>query len=131
MSAVVFARHAMTPVERLRDAAWVELAARIEALWLRYHAADRERGLARDALALLQGLEKGRGPTVHVLALDHVHLAHDVLGGRSKRTRAGGSTGARTEGRHPAQHYGQRRGGRQSDRLAGGAADAQYRYQLR
>lgn len=55
--AVKAAQAQVGQAEALRDAAWVELAARIEALWLRYHAADRERGLARDALALLQGLE--------------------------------------------------------------------------
>ncbi len=55
--AVKVAQAQLGQAEAMRDAAWVELAARIEALWLRYHAADREQGLARDALALLQGLE--------------------------------------------------------------------------
>jgi outer membrane protein TolC len=41
-----------------RDAAWVNMAAEIKAAWLRYYAADREAVLARDALALLQGLEE-------------------------------------------------------------------------
>lgn len=35
---------------------------------------------------------------------------------------------ARAGGRQPAQHYGQRRGGRESDRLAGGKANPQYRH---
>lgn len=56
--AVKAAQAQVGQAEAMRDAAWVELAARIEALRLRYHAADRERGLARDALALLQGLEE-------------------------------------------------------------------------
>ncbi len=55
--AVKAAQAQVGQAEAMRDAALVDLAARIEALWLRYHAADRERGLARDALALLQGLE--------------------------------------------------------------------------
>lgn len=46
-----------TQSDAMRDAAWTELAAKIEALWLRYYAADREQGLNRDALTLLQGLE--------------------------------------------------------------------------
>ncbi|TAH50465.1 MAG: TolC family protein [Betaproteobacteria bacterium] len=41
-----------------RDAAWAGLAANIEAVWLRYYAADREQGLNRQALDLLQGLEE-------------------------------------------------------------------------
>lgn len=40
------------------DAAWRELAAELRAAWLRYYAADREAALARDSLALLQGLEE-------------------------------------------------------------------------
>lgn len=55
--AVKVAEAQVTQTDAMRDAAWVELAGKIEALWLRYHAADRERLLARDALALLQGLE--------------------------------------------------------------------------
>ncbi|MCV2219119.1 TolC family protein [Thauera sp. Sel9] len=41
----------------VRDAGWSERVAAIEAAWLRYYAADRELGLARDALALMQELE--------------------------------------------------------------------------
>src|SRR5690606_15774478 len=44
--------------DAMRDATWVALAAKIEALWLRYHAADREQVLNRDALTLLQSLEE-------------------------------------------------------------------------
>jgi outer membrane protein TolC len=47
-----------TQAGAVRDAAWAELAAKIEAAWLRYYAADRELGLNRQALALLQGLEE-------------------------------------------------------------------------
>ena len=47
-----------TQTDAMRDATWVALAAKIEALWLRYYAADREQGLNRDALTLLQGLEE-------------------------------------------------------------------------
>ena len=46
-----------TQADAMRDLTWVELAAEIETLWLRYHAADRELGLNREALTLLQGLE--------------------------------------------------------------------------
>ena len=42
----------------VRDAAWLELAAGIEAAWLRYYEANRERGLKRQGLTLLQGLEE-------------------------------------------------------------------------
>lgn len=42
----------------MRDVAWAALAAQLEAAWLRYHAADRELALNREALALLQGLEE-------------------------------------------------------------------------
>lgn len=42
----------------MRDAAWTELASKIETLWLRYYAADRELGLNREGLVLLQGLEE-------------------------------------------------------------------------
>lgn len=41
----------------MRDAAWTELAARVETLWLRHYAADRERRLNREGLELLQALE--------------------------------------------------------------------------
>ncbi|NMG53963.1 TolC family protein [Aromatoleum aromaticum] len=44
--------------EAARDAAWANMAAEIKAAWLRYYAADREAGLNRDALALLQSLEE-------------------------------------------------------------------------
>ena len=44
--------------DAMRDASWTELAAEIETLWLRYYAADRERGLNRDALSLLRSLEE-------------------------------------------------------------------------
>ena len=47
-----------TQADAMRDAAWTELAAKIEALWLRYYAADRERTLNGEALTLLQGLEE-------------------------------------------------------------------------
>ena len=47
-----------TQTDAMRDATWVALAAKIEALWLRYHAADREQVLNRDALTLLQSLEE-------------------------------------------------------------------------
>lgn len=46
-----------TQADAVRDAAWAGLAARIEALWLRYYAADREFALGRQALDLLQDLE--------------------------------------------------------------------------
>jgi len=42
----------------VRDAAWIELAAGIEAAWLRYYEANRELGLKRQGLTLLQGLEE-------------------------------------------------------------------------
>lgn len=41
-----------------RDAAWLDLAAEIEAAWLRYYAADREAALNREALELLRGVEE-------------------------------------------------------------------------
>jgi outer membrane protein TolC len=47
-----------TQAGAMRDAAWAGLAAQIEAVWLRYYAADREVGLNRQALSLLQGLEE-------------------------------------------------------------------------
>ena len=47
-----------TQTDAMRDAAWTELAAKIEALWLRYYAADREQVLNREALTLLQSLEE-------------------------------------------------------------------------
>ena len=46
-----------TQADAMEDIAWVELAARVETLWLRYYAADRELAHAHEALALLQGLE--------------------------------------------------------------------------
>ena len=46
-----------TQADAMEDIAWVELAARIETLWLRYYAADRELAHGHEALALLQGLE--------------------------------------------------------------------------
>ena len=47
-----------TQTDAMRDATWVALAAKIEALWLRYYAADREQVLNREALTLLQSLEE-------------------------------------------------------------------------
>lgn len=44
--------------DAMRDTSWAELAAKIEALWLRYYAADRELVLNRDGLALLKSLEE-------------------------------------------------------------------------
>nr|WP_230976689.1 TolC family protein [Pseudothauera rhizosphaerae] len=41
-----------------RETAWSELSAEIGAAWLRYYGADRELGLQRDALLVLQGLEE-------------------------------------------------------------------------
>jgi len=41
-----------------RDAAWIDLVARIEAAWLRYYGAGRELALNRQGLTLLQGLEE-------------------------------------------------------------------------
>lgn len=43
--------------DAMQGVSWIELAAKIETLWLRYYAADRELGLAQQALSLLQGLE--------------------------------------------------------------------------
>ncbi len=56
--AVKAAEAQVTQADAMRDAAWTELAAKIEALWLRYYAADRERTLNGEALTLLQGLEE-------------------------------------------------------------------------
>ncbi len=42
----------------VRDAAWVELAARIESTWLRYYSARRDLELNRQGLTLLQRLEE-------------------------------------------------------------------------
>ncbi len=47
-----------TQAESMRDAFWIELAANIEQLWLRYYVADRELALNREGLALLQSLEE-------------------------------------------------------------------------
>ncbi len=47
-----------TQADAMRDAAWAELAAKIETLWLRYYAAERERALTREGLTLLQSLEQ-------------------------------------------------------------------------
>lgn len=47
-----------TQAEAMRDVSWSELAAKIEAQWLRYYAADRELALQREALVLLRGLEE-------------------------------------------------------------------------
>nr|WP_237266561.1 TolC family protein [Thauera humireducens] len=44
--------------DAMRDTSWAELAAKIEALWLRYYAANRELVLNRDGLALLKSLEE-------------------------------------------------------------------------
>lgn len=55
--AVKAAEAQATQADAMRDVAWVELAAKIETLWLRYYAADRELDLNREALTLLQGLE--------------------------------------------------------------------------
>ncbi|KIN89123.1 TolC family protein [Thauera sp. SWB20] len=56
--AVKAAEAQVTQADAMRDAAWTELAAKIEALWLRYYVTDREHGLNREALTLLQGLEE-------------------------------------------------------------------------
>ncbi len=56
--AVDAAQAQATQADALRDAAWVELAAQIEALWLRYYAADRELALKREGLTLLHSLEE-------------------------------------------------------------------------
>lgn len=40
-----------------RDAMWLDVANNVKTGWLRYYAADRETMLAREALALLEGLE--------------------------------------------------------------------------
>lgn len=42
----------------VRDAAWVELAARIESTWLRYYSARKDLELNRQGLTLLQRLEE-------------------------------------------------------------------------
>lgn len=55
--AVKAAEAQATQADAVGDIAWVELAAKIETLWLRYYAADRELAHGREALALLQGLE--------------------------------------------------------------------------
>ncbi|MBK7251497.1 MAG: TolC family protein [Gammaproteobacteria bacterium] len=44
--------------DAVKDVAWTDLVARIETLWLRYYAADRELELVRQGLVLLQGLEE-------------------------------------------------------------------------
>jgi outer membrane protein TolC len=44
--------------DAMRDTAWAELAAKIETLWLRYYAADRELVLKREGLSLLKSLEE-------------------------------------------------------------------------
>ncbi|NLF53919.1 MAG: TolC family protein [Thauera phenolivorans] len=56
--AVKAAEAQATQTGAMRDAAWTELAAKIETLWLRYHAADRELVLKREALTLLRSLEE-------------------------------------------------------------------------
>ncbi|SEF74416.1 TolC family protein [Thauera chlorobenzoica] len=56
--AVKAAEAQATQADAMRDAAWAELAAKIETLWLRYYAADRERVLNREGLTLLQSLEE-------------------------------------------------------------------------
>lgn len=56
--AVQAARAQATQSDAMRDAAWIELAAKIETLWLRYYAASREVALKRAALTLLQSLEE-------------------------------------------------------------------------
>lgn len=56
--AVKAAEAQATQADAMRDSSRAELAARIEALWLRYHAAERELALKREALSLLQGLEE-------------------------------------------------------------------------
>ena len=43
--------------DALTSAAWLTLAAQLNAAWLRYWAAERSAALNRDALALLRGLE--------------------------------------------------------------------------
>jgi outer membrane protein TolC len=56
--AVKAAEARATQADAMRDASWIELAAEIETLWLRYYAADREHGLNRDGLSLLRSLEE-------------------------------------------------------------------------
>lgn len=56
--AVKAAQAQATEADAMRDAAWTELAAKIETLWLRYYAADRELVLNREGLTLLKSLEE-------------------------------------------------------------------------
>lgn len=56
--AVQAAEARATQASTMRDAAWSELAAKIESTWLRYYTADREIALNKQALSLLQGLEE-------------------------------------------------------------------------
>jgi len=44
--------------DAMREVAWADLAAKIETLWLRYYAADRELALNREGLVLLKSLEE-------------------------------------------------------------------------
>jgi len=55
--AVKAAEAQATQADAMRDTSWAELAAKIETLWLRYYAADRELVLNREGLTLLQSLE--------------------------------------------------------------------------
>lgn len=56
--AVKAAEAQATQADAMRDTSWAELAAKIETLWLRYYAADRELVLNREGLTLLQSLEE-------------------------------------------------------------------------
>jgi cobalt-zinc-cadmium efflux system outer membrane protein len=56
--AVKAAQAQATQADAMRDTAWAELAAKIETLWLRYYAADRELVLNREGLTLLKSPEE-------------------------------------------------------------------------
>ncbi|AVZ79898.1 transporter [Zoogloeaceae bacteirum Par-f-2] len=56
--AVKAAEAQATQADAMRDISWAELAAKIETLWLRYYAADRELVLNREGLTLLKSLEE-------------------------------------------------------------------------
>ena len=56
--AVKAAEAQATQADAMRDTSWAELAAKIETLWLRYYAADRELVLNREGLTLLKSLEE-------------------------------------------------------------------------
>lgn len=44
--------------DAVKETVWSDLATKIETLWLKYYSADRELALAKQGLALLQGLEE-------------------------------------------------------------------------